>query len=292
MQTRTLTIVVGVSRARRGWDALEWASAEAHARGCPLRIVHVVTWPWLTLCSFGAPTTDAVAHALTAGQSLLEEAAGRAARIAPDSDTTTVLELGDPASWILRIAADEDLIVLGRKHRRRWRRPRARSTVTRVARRAAGAVAIIGLRAEADGAPAARIVALADGGSADSPVMDVAFDAARRRGLGLTIVRPGNIAKDCQLSQDVTRTLAEHRSAFPDVHVAERVLPDPIRRALLTEARGAALLAVGHGLQRPNLAALLSPANGSDLVPVVIVRTAHTGDFTRRSAIADPAQRD
>jgi nucleotide-binding universal stress UspA family protein len=36
------TVLVAVDGSGQSWDALEWAAAEAAARRCTLRIVHVV----------------------------------------------------------------------------------------------------------------------------------------------------------------------------------------------------------------------------------------------------------
>jgi len=47
-------ILVAVDGYPHGWDALEWAAAEAAARACALRIVHVINWSPLTSDAFGS----------------------------------------------------------------------------------------------------------------------------------------------------------------------------------------------------------------------------------------------
>jgi nucleotide-binding universal stress UspA family protein len=292
MHEASRAVTVGVSRSIRGWDALEWAAAEAWARQCPLRIVHVVSWRPLSLYSCGALATDAAAHGLAAGAALLEEAQCRAARVAPGLSIATVLEIGDPASAIRCIGAADALIVLGREHRRHRRLPWIRSTAARVARRAPGPVAIIDLHAEMDEPPAARVVALVDGGAADSPVLDLAFRAARRRGLGVTVARASDAAAAGHPSRrkSVEPALAECRARFRGVHVTEEVLPHPLAPALLNQARGAALVAVGYTLGRSDLAALLTPPSGTHLGPVVVVGTAPVASPARLSVRVDRAR--
>jgi len=284
-------ITVGVSRSLRGWDALEWAASEASARSCPLRIVHVVSWLPLSLYALGPLTTDAIAVGLAAGAVLLEDAQSRATRVAPGLSITTILEIGDPASAILSIGGEDTLIVLGRRHRRH-RLPWVRSTVERVARRADGSVAVIGLRAAADGTAAARVVALVDGRAADSPVLDVAFGAASRRGLGVIVARASDAAGHPVRQKKVDRTLAECRGRFRGLRIADEILPHPLTPALLAQGRGAALLAVGHNLRSAALAALLTPPAGCDLGPVVIVGTTRVRKPVGSSARVDPARGD
>jgi len=291
MHERSRAITVGVSRATRGWDALEWAASEAYARNCSLRIVHVVSWSPFSLSSCGALPTDPIAHALAAGAALLGEAEKRAGRVAPGVPIATVLELGDPASAVLRVGAEGALIVLGREHRRRWRLPRVRSTVARVTRGASGPVAVIRLRGEAAGAREARAVALVDGGAADSAVLDVAFGAARRRGIGVTVVRASDAPEDAIREESIDRTLAECRAGFRDVPVVEQTVSHPLAAALLTHAGGAALLAVGPGLRRAALASLLSPPIGTDIGPLILVAPARIARSLGPSARVDPAGR-
>src|SRR3954465_7579352 len=108
-------IVVALSRSPQSWDALAWAAAEARERCCPLRIVHVVASPALTVDVSGALPVDAVEEVRSAGARFLEDARDLASRIGPGLRVDTVLGLGAPPRFILRSGTGAALIVLGRR---------------------------------------------------------------------------------------------------------------------------------------------------------------------------------
>ena len=140
-------IVMGVSRSASSSDALAWAAAEAHDRCCTLRIVHAVRWPPLAMATYGVLPVDLVAESLSAGELFLEAAKNLALSIAPYLRIDTALELGDPASAILRPHGDETMIVLGQRPHCRLSSLLYSSTVGQVAHRARCPVAVVGLHA-------------------------------------------------------------------------------------------------------------------------------------------------
>jgi len=91
------SILVAVDGRPSGWGALDWAAAEAAARGSVLRIVHAYTWSAFPLDAFSGlmmqyrdPRAD-----LDAGL-VVEEAARRARGIDPTLRTSTHLQGGSP----------------------------------------------------------------------------------------------------------------------------------------------------------------------------------------------------
>jgi nucleotide-binding universal stress UspA family protein len=108
-------VLVGVDGRARGWDALEWAAAEAAARQCTLRVVHVINWPSLMPESFGgvsAAQWDAGAQ--QEAELAVSEAARRARTIAPALRVTTHLQAGATAAAIVQERDRDALIVVGR----------------------------------------------------------------------------------------------------------------------------------------------------------------------------------
>ena len=66
----------------------------------------------------------------------------------------------------------------------------------------------------------------------------------------MTVVRSSDAAADPTRKYLTHRLLEWHRHAFPAVDVREKVLAEPIGPALVAEARGAAVVAVGASLPR------------------------------------------
>lgn len=270
---RRAAIVVAVSAAGRRWDALAWAAAEAYDRCRPLQIVHVVRWPPLAFDPFGALPADLGAEALAAGGLTVEEAESHARSIAPSLRIDSVVQMGNPASGILRAGAAGAMIVLGQRHGRRLPRLLVSSTVTCVARRAQCPVAVIGLHDDLAGPSAARVVALLDSAADAVRTLDFAFDAAQRRGIGVTVMRSTGTGG---IRQDATQELlAVYRPAYPTVDILEQIPAQPIRAALVGAARGAALVAVGASLRRQVRRAVLHDPETSPVGPVVLVGSGH-----------------
>lgn len=133
--------MVAVNGGASGWQALDWAAAEASAHSWDLRIMHAISWPRWGLDPLGEPALDwANTNAPDQGTLILDEAARRAQWWAPDTTTSTQLEAGETAASIVRASRGVDLIVVGH---RRTRRPRGRSVARTVLRLAHCPIAII-----------------------------------------------------------------------------------------------------------------------------------------------------
>ena len=106
-------VVVGVDRAGSANDAVDWATAEAAARGCSLRIVHVFRSPLATDAYGLAMPIDSVTRTHTAAQLVLQAAVARARSVAPDTEVSARLLTGTTARVLLDQARDAQLLVLG-----------------------------------------------------------------------------------------------------------------------------------------------------------------------------------
>ncbi|GAV37201.1 universal stress protein [Streptomyces acidiscabies] len=101
-------IVVGVDDSEPSLRAMDWAADEAALRGAPLRLVHASTWRRYEEDGAGGWSHDL---------RLLESAARRAQRRAPEVTITTEVAAEDPEPALLRAARDAGALVLGSRSR-------------------------------------------------------------------------------------------------------------------------------------------------------------------------------
>jgi nucleotide-binding universal stress UspA family protein len=270
-------ILVAVDGSIQGWGALEWAAAEAAARGCALRIVHSVKWPSRVpdiSGGFVVNQWDLGTEAL--GSRVLTEASDRASSVAPSLRMTTHLYLGATANAVLREADKDTLIVVG-GHRGSGHSSSLAKSVKRVARRAKCPVAVVRLSHRASHGPSAgRVVVSIDGRGDPSAALGFAFRAAHRRGVGVTAVlaclQRGSVRHDAKVADALMMCTA----AYPDVEVRQRVAAVPPGPALVAESAGAALVVLGtrtRGRLRRALRVSEEAVLRSVRSPVAIVRT-------------------
>lgn len=265
-------VVVGIDGAGSAWDALDWAAAEAAARGCPLRIVHAFHPP-VPADPYGVIPPMDLLTAHEAAQALLRHAATRAHRVVSDLPMSTQLVPGTAAHALLTDTPDAGLLVLGGRDRRGLRALLTRSLSARVAAHACCPVAVVRTQPGA-GAPACsapRVVVGVDGSAASAFALAHGLRAARRRGVPLVALHawtpdpPADIEGFSAIpdqAEGTARRLLEDTvrpwtTASPDVAIISRLVCDEPGHALVTESRGAALLVVGAP-QRGRLRHLLS----------------------------------
>lgn len=211
-------------------DALDWAAAEAAARGSELRLIQAFRWPRI-LDPLGYATVDLNAGAAAA--EVVTAAVQHARRIMPDLRITTRIVVGRPITALLAEArtSDKALVVLG--HGRRSGRLE-RALIRRLARRTTASLAVVGLmQPDTVGPSAGRVVvSVQDPG----PQLGFAFRAARRRGTGLTVVHT---------SESTKRAVEDWKLAYPEVDVRWDFARGPIDSAVLAESAAAALTVLG-----------------------------------------------
>lgn len=265
------TVTVVVDGGPFGWDALDWAAAEAAVRGRALRIVHVVTWPW-SLDPFGNLTVGvADRHVRQTAQSVLDTAVERARSVAPSLQITAQLQVADQGTSV-RPQGPDDLIVVGRQLRVARL---ATASARRFALRSSVPVTVVRLvDAESHGPSTGRVLVGLDGETGTARILDFAFRAARRRGIGLTVLHASGI-RDQTATDAVANALRLWRDAFPDVNVQVKVVPGPPAQALVDESSGAALVVLGSPKHGRLHQALFGSVAGAVLrsagSPVVIV---------------------
>jgi nucleotide-binding universal stress UspA family protein len=247
-------VVVGIDASGSAADAVDWATAEAAARGCPLRIVHAFSPPPAADPHGSGPSVN-----LRAAGALLRDASARAHRIAPDLPVSTHLVPGSAVRVLVAQARDAGLLVLGGRDRRGLRALLGRSTSARVAARARCAVAVVRSRPTAQGAAcsAPRVVAGVGDPATTAAVLDHGMRAAHQRGVPLVAVHAwtpdppadvDGVRADPDQTEAAARRLldqAVRTAASPDVVVVDELVCDRPDRALVARSRGAALLVVG-----------------------------------------------
>lgn len=105
-------IVVGVDTSDAARRALQWALEEAKLRGATLEAVHVWQLPVFAatpLGSFPVDTGDFEADA----QKVFDELLDAVEEQAPGVDVERTFVAGHPASKLVELAADADLLVVG-----------------------------------------------------------------------------------------------------------------------------------------------------------------------------------
>ena len=278
------SVLVAVNGKERGWDALEWAAAEAASRQCALRIVHAFRSSPFFVDPLGTLVDEWNAKAIEAASGVLTDAVNHARAVAPTLQVTAHMQEGSTTTAILREGSRGDaLIVLGRGPNRGWFRSFI-SVGRRVTRHAACPVAIVHLtNGPARGLSAGRVVVGID--RAEDPAEEVlgfAFRSAERRCVGVTVIytsTPPDLNAEMVLIDDPAATLAFKgdciesalqmcRRAHPNVEVRRRFVSVPAVRAFVSGSAGAALLVIDGHTRRARRRAVLRSAQS----PVAIVR--------------------
>lgn len=251
-------VVVAVDDAVTAADALDWASAEAAARRCRLRIVHAFHAPPPDPYCI-ASATDNLLTARATAETVLREAAARARSVSPEVEVSAVALQGKPGHALLGEAAGAQMVVLGSGTRHGLRGLLARSISAHLAAHAPCPVVVIRLThpGDAHGWSPPGIVVGVD--ALQPAALGFAFRAARQRGLPLVAVRvwtpdpPADlegVSGGSALAEQLARRTLEHaldlrRPEFPDVAVHAALVRGDPARALLHHSRTAALLVLG-----------------------------------------------
>jgi nucleotide-binding universal stress UspA family protein len=250
-------VLVAVDGSSSSWQALEWAAEHAQLTGRALRIVHVGD----------AGTSPESVDLRGFGRKLLAEAIAALAESHPGLLASTELLLGDPASRLLEIAPQAELVAVGRG------RPglpgvRLGSVTNRVLAHAPVPVAVVpaGRRVYANTVTVG--VSTTDGGR---QALRFAFTEAGRRGASIVAVRSWS-ERDWRLAasgalpltsteswRSQERTLLDDclrpwRDAFPQVPVRSVLTGHPVELAIEQESEDAAMIVLGA--RRPDPAHL------------------------------------
>lgn len=251
--------MVGVGDGDPRSDAVDWAAAEAAARGVPLRIVHA--WPQLVVADgWGMVTAFEDPACIRWAENVVRTASARARAVAPDVAVVGRVLRGSPAEVLVRQTRDAALLVLGGRDPHGDAHRLGRSLHARVSARAECPVAIVRRRPRSDaGGSRPRVVVGVDAAGAVGSAVAFAFRAAEQRGVGLTAVHvwipdvttlPGGLHAGGRTAEERARRVLDdvldHGSRRCPTVTAEGSLVsgDPVGE-LLAAASGSSLLVVG-----------------------------------------------
>jgi nucleotide-binding universal stress UspA family protein len=254
-------IVVGIDATGSADDALDWATTEAAARGCPLRLVHAFLPP-LPADPYGiVPALGGIPQAWADAEHVLAEAEDRARSVARDIRVSTRLVQATAGPALLDEARDACLLVVGSRGLHGPRSWFSRSVSTQVTARASCPVVVIRPRhgMSDPGWSPPRVVVGVDAPGSCTPAVGFAFQAARQRGIPLVAVHAWTPDAPADLEaisapvgqtevlarQALQRALDRWQPEFPDVAVHAVLVRGSPARALALHSRGAALLVVG-----------------------------------------------
>jgi nucleotide-binding universal stress UspA family protein len=261
------SILVTVNGGPDGWDALDWAAAEAEARRCDLQIVCFFEWH-LTVDAYGTmPFIAGDAGAGEAAERIVDDAAIRARAVASTLQISTRIQEGSNIAALRHVREGALLVLPGHGAGGRFEtspfRSMHRSHSWRVARQSGCPVVAVTLAHTSAPAPSAGRVVVGVSGSHQHPAaLEFAFQAARRRGVGITALHAwpdtrnhlqfgDPSAVDLQNRAALENPLRLSRARFPDVEVRQRFVPGrAAAAALIAESTGASLLVIGSRRRR------------------------------------------
>ncbi|GAA4536281.1 universal stress protein [Mycobacterium paraffinicum] len=282
-------VVVAVDGSKASNAAAIWAAHEAAMRNIPLTVVHAVTTPTATWPPVPYPESLAVRledegkKAIMHAIKLAEEALPADRKLAIHRE----LVYSSPALALINMSGEAELIVVGTAGRGLLARGVLGSVSATVVRHAHCPVAVI----HGDDLPDmhdAPVVVGVDGSPASELAIEIAFDEASRRGVGLTALHAWSDITISELPEadwssleaEAHRSLAENlagwQERYPDVTVQRLVVRDAPARQLAEKSETAQLLVVGsHGRGGLTGALLGSVSNAvlhSVRTPVIVAR--------------------
>ena len=284
------SVVVGVDGSPAAELALGWAADEAARRGVGLHVLHV--FPWLARArswEFEPPR-----EALEAGERMVDDAAERARATRDGLTVTTQFLVLDPAVALVDASARGAVTVVGARGLGETGRLLG-SVSQKVAAHAHGPVVVVrGRPSQPDG----PVVVGMDPRDGAPEAVEYAFEEARRRGAGLTVIQglqheaarrthgaemQRRLAEVISRAEHQTRARLDHwRARYPDVPVElEQVREHPVE-ALVAAAAHACLVVVGSRGHSGLVSMLLGSVSrgvllGAPVVAVVRVRHRREG---------------
>ncbi|MFI1991519.1 universal stress protein [Actinoplanes sp. NPDC020271] len=255
-------VVVGADGSASAMRAVEYAATEAALRHRPLLILHAYAWPPAGVAYSTALAATADATLRRAADDILQDAAWHAARTAPAITCSTRAVTGDPATVLLELSEQANVLVLGARGSGGFAEMMVGSVAAHVTPHAACPVAVV--RGSVTSGP---VVAGVDGSPGSAAALDFAADEADRRGTELVAVHAWTTAGGTGLddglpagrrsggsAEEHHRVLAEALAGIaerhPDLTVHGEVRHGLARQVLTARSDHAQLIVVGsrgHG---------------------------------------------
>ncbi|MFI2472858.1 universal stress protein [Nocardia xishanensis] len=249
-------VVAGVDGSEHSLIAVRWAAVYAAHHRAPLHLVHAIGIPVDYGPGLAGPVVDYEAFR-QAGAEIVAAAAQVASAAAASTgaiEVSTAVVNSAPVPALRYRSESARLIVVGSRGLGAFRRTLLGSVSTALVRHADSPVAVIPEAAE----PISQgpLVVGVDGSPCSVDAVDMAFEEASLRGVGLVAVHAWSefdryeSRADMQAEAEalLSENLAGYHDKYPDVHVERVVAEDRPARLLLRAAEAAQLLIVGsHG---------------------------------------------
>lgn len=280
-------IVVGVDGSPASELAVDWAARDAHLRGIPLTLVHVLPTidaaMWLDV-----PVSEEWWEARDRRSDEILADAARIANLATNDEVevSTLAVSGNAVATLADLSKDATMVVVGCRGLGAIAGRLLGSVSTGLVHHGHCPIAVFHTEEHATG----PVVVGIDGSPASESAVAIAFDEASRRGVPLVAVHTySDAVADTgfayadwsmvveQAEESLAERLAGWQERYPDVNVRRVVARDWPTKQLLEQSENAQLLVVGsHG--RGGFAGLLLGSVSSALahssrVPVIIARS-------------------
>ncbi|MCK6210161.1 universal stress protein [Georgenia sp. EYE_87] len=181
LQVPSGAVVVGVDGSDRSVRAVSWAAKEAARRGAPLHLVYAFEWPALAEGYDPVPPDEL----LQPGDRMVEKHVSRVREAHPDLAVSGQAVLGRPSVVLVDASRRASVVVVGARGLGRFTGPLLGSVSQKVAAHAQGPVVVV--RQQVDDLPGPVVVG-ADPEDPPREALTYAFEEARRRGSGVTVV--------------------------------------------------------------------------------------------------------
>ena len=256
-------VVVGVDGSPQADRALDWAATEATLRGAPLVVLQAYSPAYPAGRSLGLAgppppqPTDALHEVAREGCAL---AAQKARQAHPGLAVTERCVADDPVNALVDASSNADLVVMGARGLGKVRGLLMGSVSSHVTSESHCPVVVI-REAPSRSTADLRVVVGVDGSVDSVAAVRFAFEAAERRGAGLTVVHAWDVDMDStaaaltwvvdweeadeQERAVVAEALAGYADEFPTVDVRRHVVRGHPVAELVRQSGGAELLVVG-----------------------------------------------
>lgn len=253
-------VVVGVDGSPHGERALDWAATEAALLGSPLVVLRAFTsgYPAARSGVPGEPSRQPSDVIATTAEHGCTAAVDHARLRHPELLVTGHTVDDEPSEALVEASRTADLVVVGARGLGRVRGLLMGSVSSQVAIRAHCPVVVV-REAPSRSVPDLRVVVGVDGSTDPTEALRFAFEAASRRGGGITVVHTWDLPLDDAEAPPmageareveereraaVAQSLAGFAAEFPTVDVRRHVVRGHAVDELVRQSANAALLVV------------------------------------------------